>query len=700
MNMKKSFLAIIAITVVCWSVCAQEKDVTLRDTLPAAVKISHYHLSRETGNRIIKLSEINTMVSATGEADAIKYIQTLPGIAIGAEGSSAFYVRGGNLGSNIITLDGVPVYGSSHLLGFSSAFSQEIISDTYFQVGGFTSEEGNLTASHISLTTKDGNSDEFRYKVSASNFLLGGVADGPIVKNRLSMIGSFRISPIACEYRAAQMAFPNYLDSLNRVSAAVYDLYCKVKYIKDARNKLSLSIFNTLDSYRYDYKKTSDERMRWGNLLVNFQWDAIGGKPWDVRRNISYNRFSSHQGSSKIMNGSNNNLDIVSSIDEVTLQGLAYRNTGKHGRFQVGLKSRTAVFNPGSSSKFAGSPFLVGRESSLSDNKSVSLTNTFHFQRDLLNEKKYHFRLSARINSNTIWKERARAFTTLNPEMSLLAKVMFAKWLGIECTADWLAQYYHTLEGVPLGWSLDMSIPSDDKFVPEKAAQYYGGLFSTFGKHHLSVGFYQKEMKNLLYYKDAKTLFSSALAQWKDNIEIGSGTSHGVEVLYEKEGDVVNYKIAYTWSKTDRTFPAINSSRPFPAKFDRRHILNVTAFWKIAHNVKRDVSAYTLFTLQSGNMETVSSGKYVGTLLLDGGEVTMDYYSAVNNFRMPMYERWDIGCDIRFKSGKHPQDLKLGLFNVLNRHNIYTITYNPDKKKWQSISLLPIMPSFSYTIEF
>jgi hypothetical protein len=173
MNMKKSFLAIIAITVVCWSVCAQEKDVTLRDTLPAAVKISHYHLSRETGNRIIKLSEINTMVSATGEADAIKYIQTLPGIAIGAEGSSAFYVRGGNLGSNIITLDGVPVYGSSHLLGFSSAFSQEIISDTYFQVGGFTSEEGNLTASHISLTTKDGNSDEFRYKVSASNFLLG-----------------------------------------------------------------------------------------------------------------------------------------------------------------------------------------------------------------------------------------------------------------------------------------------------------------------------------------------------------------------------------------------------------------------------------------------------------------------------------------------------------------------------------------------
>ena len=47
------------------------------------------------------------MVEAMGEADIIKYVQTLPGVSTGAEGSSAIYVRGGNIGSNLTTLDGV-----------------------------------------------------------------------------------------------------------------------------------------------------------------------------------------------------------------------------------------------------------------------------------------------------------------------------------------------------------------------------------------------------------------------------------------------------------------------------------------------------------------------------------------------------------------------------------------------------------------
>lgn len=43
-------------------------------------------------------------MSVTGESDAIKYIQTLPGVSTGAEGASAIYVRGGNIGSNVMTL--------------------------------------------------------------------------------------------------------------------------------------------------------------------------------------------------------------------------------------------------------------------------------------------------------------------------------------------------------------------------------------------------------------------------------------------------------------------------------------------------------------------------------------------------------------------------------------------------------------------
>ena len=106
------------------------------DTLKAAVKVDD-RVSR-VGADAYRLDPVRTrrISSPLGEGDAVKYIQTLPGVAMGGEGGSAFYVRGGNMGSNLMTLDGVPVYGVSHLLGFTTIFPQDAVDETVFQTGG------------------------------------------------------------------------------------------------------------------------------------------------------------------------------------------------------------------------------------------------------------------------------------------------------------------------------------------------------------------------------------------------------------------------------------------------------------------------------------------------------------------------------------------------------------------------------------
>ena len=73
----------------------------MRDTIRSSRIVSDRIVERDAGTRIIALPELRSMVSATGDADVIKYIQTLPGVSTGAEGSSAIYVRGGNIGSNL-----------------------------------------------------------------------------------------------------------------------------------------------------------------------------------------------------------------------------------------------------------------------------------------------------------------------------------------------------------------------------------------------------------------------------------------------------------------------------------------------------------------------------------------------------------------------------------------------------------------------
>lgn len=663
------------------------------------MKISYRFGTRETGIIAVSPEELGTMVAATGEADIIKFIQTMPGISAGAEGSSAYYARGGNLGSNLLTLDGVPIYGSSHLLGFSSVFPQDIIETSSFQIGGFTSEEGNLTASHVKLISKDNSFKDTTLKVSASNFMLGGNISVPIVPDKLSLVGSIRLSPIWPEYAIIKPFLRAEADSISRFRAIVYDIFGKLTYKVDNGDRMSLSIFHSLDTYSYRFGQNSNDRMSWNNLIVNFKYDMRRGK-WDLDNGFSFNRYSSGQGLSKVMGGYDNNLAISTTIDEIMLQSTAVKKLGAYGSLQGGFKSRTAFFNPGSSSRFSGNGLLVSRESPWSGKWSTNIINTLHAQLEKKKEGKYDFRAAGRLNLYCSNSTSAGTWVTrFNPEASLLARINFAKWLGIEATADYVVQYFHTLEGVPLGWSLDMTVPTDDIILPEKATQYYSGIFSEIGNHRISIGAYDKKMNNLVYYGDATKLFSSALAGWRDNIETGRGTSRGIEALYEKNGEVLTYRFAYTWSKTDRTFPKLNGGAAFPAKFDRRHIFNANVTCLLVRSARHDIGLSALYTYQSGNWETVAAGYYTGETI-HGEETDLNYYTTLNNYEMPAYTRLDIGCFIRLRGDRYDRNINVGIYNVLNKHNPFMITYNPDAHVWKQISLLPIMPSIKYEILF
>ena len=47
----------------------------------------------------------------------MKTLQQLPGVAVGTEGMTGLYVRGGGADENLYLLDGNPVYHVNHLLG-------------------------------------------------------------------------------------------------------------------------------------------------------------------------------------------------------------------------------------------------------------------------------------------------------------------------------------------------------------------------------------------------------------------------------------------------------------------------------------------------------------------------------------------------------------------------------------------------------
>lgn len=147
-----------------------------KDSIPAATVWGEKGFQRAVSERFVIPKDFSFMTSVVGRGDVVKLVQTLPGIASGSDGSAAYYVRGGNMSGNLQTLDGVPVYGNSHLMGLTTVYSSDILESSSFHVGGFTSEEGNLSSSHIRLFSRDGSFDNVDAKAEISNLLIGGDA--------------------------------------------------------------------------------------------------------------------------------------------------------------------------------------------------------------------------------------------------------------------------------------------------------------------------------------------------------------------------------------------------------------------------------------------------------------------------------------------------------------------------------------------
>jgi hypothetical protein len=99
-----------------------------------AVTIQSSYLDRriEPGKYRLPLQLLRQAPALLGEADLLKFIQTLPGVQGGTEGTAGIHVRGGSPDQNLILLDGMPIYNASHLFGFFSVFNPEAISSADF----------------------------------------------------------------------------------------------------------------------------------------------------------------------------------------------------------------------------------------------------------------------------------------------------------------------------------------------------------------------------------------------------------------------------------------------------------------------------------------------------------------------------------------------------------------------------------------
>ena len=170
----------------------------------------------------IPIQQIKTIPALFGEVDVLKAIQLLPGVQ-SSEGTSGFYVRGGGPDQNLILLDGVPVYNSSHLGGLFSVFNADAIKTVRLTKGGFPARFGGRLSSVLQIDMKEGNMKEFKGDATIGLISSKLTLEGPIIKNKTSFIVSARRT-------YADLLMKPFLPDNTNFNLYFYDLNAKINH--------------------------------------------------------------------------------------------------------------------------------------------------------------------------------------------------------------------------------------------------------------------------------------------------------------------------------------------------------------------------------------------------------------------------------------------------------------------------------------
>lgn len=222
-------------------------------------------------------------------------------------------------------------------------------------------------------------------------------------------------------------------------------------------------------------------------------------------------------------------------------------------------------------------------------------------------------------------------------------------------------------------------------------------------------------MNNLVEYREGISMLNPNLT-WNEKTVTGKGWAYGVDLNITKEIGKVTGSISYGLMWNWRKFEELNGGLKFPAKFDNRNKININASYKLNDKIEFNAG----WTYMTGNRLTMSLYEYepAGSEFPNAPKITGDYSSLQspyaigyiserNNIRLPAYHRLDLGMNLYKTVKKGGRTIwNFSLYNAYCHMNAMTIVKSgyvnayAKHKKFRTLSLLPIIPSVSWTYEF
>jgi outer membrane cobalamin receptor len=646
-------------------------------------------------NRLtVEPQKIKELPRLLGEVDPMKFIQTLPGIKQGREGSAGLHVRGGTPDQNLILLDGIPIYNTNHLFGYLSVFNADAIRNIQIYKNGIPARYEGRLSSVIDIAMKEGNLKTPRKVFSLSPVAGTLMLEGPIKKEKSSYMIAVRrtwldaLLGIARAGKQTQRAF-NF-----------HDVSAKYQNKLNAKHSIFFSAYGSndkfFDKFTAEDGKKSRYSFNWGNFTGLFRWNAQLRTNAFLNTSVYYSRYNFKQVDEYNAQENDQTRKVNSSITEWNAGSTLDYYPHPHHDLKTGVQVSYKTFEPEVTQIVNGAATRLRTDDQTRQSLGASL-----FVED-------NIRLSGRAllelglrTTLYVQGNYARFF----PQPRVKFSYNLVDDLNVQASYDHVAQNIHLLTNTTLGQPTDLWLPATAKAPTERADQYNLSLQKTFSGYDVSVSAYYKDIRNVIEYQEGASILYGIDQGWEDKISVGKGHSHGVEWLVAKKAGKLTGHLAYTLSRSTRTFTDINNGKTFPFKYDRTHDASVLVTLSLSKRSKLS----SMFNYNTGNAITLPVGKtesmqppnwgYMNDPRVIGAMKYRDLIVERNNARMPAYHRLDVSYShSKQKKNNRVRTWNVSVYNAYNRLNPYFIYESGGRLK--QYAFFPVIPSVSYSLEF
>ncbi|MFK7809300.1 MAG: TonB-dependent receptor [Saprospiraceae bacterium] len=681
-----------------------------------------------------------------GEADIINMVTTLPGVQTGADGFGGLYVRGGEAGQNLMLLDGVPIYNPGHLLGVFSVYNTDAIRSARLLKGSFPARYGGRASSVFDVRTKEGNQKKWTAEIGSGLISAKAKVEGPLFNKKGGFLFTARRShsPFLLENVFRTGIFQNSTANLEGYTGDAsfssnynynfFDINAKLHFPIGKKDKLFFSFYQGQDHYRQDAEllaqlvvdpsypdelvnsvEQNETILKWGNQTSAIRWNRIWGAKLFSNITATYSNYNFQDSRFNTIGLSEFFLtdlrlfsDLRSRIRDFSLKSdFDYSPNNKH-RIRFGSVLTHHELSPFSITQEFDEPLVAGEDiedieglvDSYEEVSVGSIEGALYVEDEFKLTDQLLFNGGFRFSYFT---GNENHFFNVEPRLGISYQP-FPKW-SFTGGLSKMTQYLHQIPSSGLSLPNDIWVPSTEFEKPLISWIYEIGITRKIGKNiNLSVEGFYKKMDGIL--APNKPSINSNIVVNPDfsleGVSSGSGTSKGIEFLFQKEGKTGGW-ISYTLSKSDRSFdnPDFNSGETFDFRFDQKHNINIFGYhqfnkkWHFSFNWKNNSAAPEI------RLDPLTTA--FAALDLDVGEQS---FNIRTQERGRVYHRLDINFNYQTQWGKTKHTFKVGAFNVYNRSNaaFYSVFYTdfsgiPELTKIP-VTLMKFTPSLYYSIGF